>query len=174
MRPARRALYGALGGAGGTLALSGLRATLARAGLVQETAPEQVVERLEELGMLEGWSSGARRALAVVAHLSYGIGTGLVLGLVRDERSGVAEETAVGSALGILAWGAGWATWLPLTGVHRPPWRQRTPRVLLPVLDHAAFGAVWGLLYRLLRTRGGETPRGRPRVRVHEKTDGHW
>ena len=56
--------------------------------------------------------------------------------------------SSVGSALGILAWGAGWASWLPLTGVHKAPWTQRTPRVLLPVIDHAVFGAVWGLLYR--------------------------
>ncbi len=151
----RRAAYGALGGVGGTVALSGLRAALARAGLVQETAPEQVVERLGELGLLEGSSPVTRRLLAAGAHFAYGIGIGAVLGLIRDERGGTGEETAVGSALGILAWGAGWATWLPLTGVHRPPWKQRTPKVLLPVIDHAAFGAVWGLLYRLLRARRG-------------------
>jgi hypothetical protein len=151
----RRAAYGALGGAGGTVALSGLRRLLSAMGLVQETAPEQVVERLKELGLLEGWSSGARRLLAVLAHFAYGMGIGAALGLVRDEQGGAGEETAVGSALGILAWGAGWATWLPLTGVHRPPWKQRTPRVLLPVIDHAAFGAVWGFLYRWIRSDRG-------------------
>jgi hypothetical protein len=36
-------------------------------------------------------------------------------------------------------------SWLPLTGVHEAPWAQRTPKVLLPVLDHAVFGAAWGL-----------------------------
>lgn len=30
-------------------------------------------------------------------------------------------------------------------GVHRPPWAERTPKALLPVLDHAVFGAAWGL-----------------------------
>lgn len=152
MRFVRRMVYGALGGAGGTLALSGLRELFSLAGLVQETAPQQVVERLEELGLVEDWSPGARRLLAAAAHVAYGVGIGAVLGLVRDERGGVTEETAVGSALGILAWGAGWATWLPLTGVHRPPWKQRTPRVLLPVIDHAAFGAVWGFVYWRLRS----------------------
>ncbi len=150
----RRAAYGALGGVGGTIALSGLRQTLAWVGLVQETAPEQVVDRLEELGLVDDWSSGARRLLTVAAHLAYGTGIGASLGLLRRERGGPAEEAAVGSALGLLAWGAGWATWLPLTGVHSPPWTQRTPKVLLPVLDHAAFGAAWGLLYRAMRTRG--------------------
>jgi len=51
----------------------------------------------------------------------------------------------VGAALALLVWGAGWASWLPLTGVHRAPWTERTPKVLLPVVDHAVFGAAWGL-----------------------------
>ncbi|HKH77726.1 MAG TPA: hypothetical protein VKA51_12275 [Rubrobacteraceae bacterium] len=147
----KRAIYGALGGLGGTVALSGLRQGLARAGLVQKTAPEQVVDRLDELGLTADWPPEARRALAVAAHLAYGVGTGAVLGLLRRRRGGVSEEAAVGSALALLAWGAGWSTWLPLAGVHEPPWEQETPRVLLPVLDHAVFGAVWALIYRAQR-----------------------
>ena len=77
----------------------------------------------------------------------------MAFGLLRRERGGLAEEAAVGSALGVLAWGAGWATWLPLTGVHKAPWTQRTPRVLLPVLDHTAFGAAWGLVNLALSRR---------------------
>ena len=153
MNPTRRATYGTLAGIGGTLALSGLRQALDWAGLVQETAPEQVVDRLEELGLVEDWSPGTQRLLTVAAHLAYGMGIGATLGLLRRKRGGPAEEAAVGSALGILAWGAGWATWLPLTGVHSPPWEQQTPKVLLPVLDHAVFGAVWGLVYQALGNR---------------------
>ena len=148
MKLRRRALYGALGGVGGTIALTGLRTGLAWAGLVQKTAPEQVVDRLEELGLTEDWSPGAHRALAAIAHLAYGVGMGTILGLLRRHRGGIAEEAAVGSALGLLAWGAGWSSWLPLTGVHEPPWEQESPRVLLPVVDHAFFGAVWALIYR--------------------------
>jgi hypothetical protein len=150
-----RALAGALGGLGGTLVLSGLREAWARIGLVFKTAPMQVVDRVEELGLVGDLSPMGRRLLTVVAHFAYGSGTGLVFGLLRRERGGPAEEASVGSALGILAWGAGWASWLPLTGVHEPPWSQRTPRVLLPVIDHAVFGAAWGLLYwKLTRGRG--------------------
>ena len=146
---ARRALYGALGGFVGTLALTGFRKALAGLGFVETTAPEQVIGRLEELGLVDDWSPEARRVLTVVAHLAYGVGIGTVLGLLRRERGGVTEEAAVGSALGLLSWGAGWASWLPLTGVHLPPWKQQTPKVLLPVLDHAVFGAVWGVVYGL-------------------------
>ncbi len=50
------------------------------------------------------------------------MGTGTVFGFLRRERGWPTEEAAVGTALGLLAWGVGWASWLPLTGVHRAPW----------------------------------------------------
>jgi hypothetical protein len=148
-----RTLAGGLGGIAATLVLSGMREAFTRMGLVFETAPMQVVERMDEVGLLEGWSPGARRLLTVAAHFGYGMGTGTAFGFLRRERGGPTEEAAVGAALGLLAWGAGWTSWLPLTGVHRAPWTQRTPRVLLPVLDHAVFGAAWGLAYWALGGR---------------------
>jgi hypothetical protein len=150
-----RALAGALGGVGATLVLSGLREALSRMGLVFETAPMQVVDRVEELGLVGELSPGSRRALTAFAHLAYGVGVGTALGLLRRQRGSAGQEAAVGSALGLLAWGAGWASWLPLTGVHAPPWRQRSPKVLLPVIDHAAYGAAWGLAYRALIRKQG-------------------
>ena len=151
MTLARRAFYGALSGLGATLALTGFRKVMAGFGLVGTTAPEQVIERLEELRVLDGLSPEARRVLAAVAHLAYGVGTGTALGLLRREHGETVEEASVGSALGVLAWGAGWSSWLPLAGVHQPPWEQQSPKVLLPVLDHAVFGATWGVIYRATR-----------------------
>jgi hypothetical protein len=120
-------------------------------GLVHTSAPEQVVERLEDLGVLEDLSPRRRLALTIIAHFAYGVGSGAAFALLRRERGDMKTEAAVGSALGVLAWGVGWSSWLPLFGVHSPPWRQQTPKVLLPVLDHAVFGAVWGLFYRASR-----------------------
>ena len=150
-----RAFTGALGGAGGTLVLSGLREVFKRAGLVFDTAPVQVVDRIEELGLVGDLSPGAHRALTAVAHCAYGIGAGMVFGLLRRQSGEPVEEAAVGSALGVLVWGAGWASWLPLTGVHQAPWTQDTPKVLLPILDHAVFGAAWGLVYWALTREDG-------------------
>ena len=149
----RRAATGALGGLGATLVLTGLRQAWAKMGLVFETAPMQVVDRAEEVGLVGNLSPPSRRFLVVFAHFAYGAATGTTFGLLRRERGGPGEEAAVGSALGVLAWGAGWSSWLPLTGVHKAPWTQRTPKVLLPVMDHAVFGAAWGLLNRVLSRR---------------------
>lgn len=147
----RRASCGALSGIGGAIALSGFRKILSWAGLVGATAPEQVVARLEELGLVDGWPPVVRRLLVVAAHLSYGAGIGATLGVLRRKRGEAGEEAAVGTTLGILTWAANWTVVLPLSGVHQPPWKERTPKVVLPVLDHAVFGAVWGLIYRSTR-----------------------
>jgi hypothetical protein len=101
----KRVLAGGLGGIAATLVLSGMREALSRTGLVFETAPMQVVERMDEVGLLEGLSPGARRLLTVAAHFAYGIGTGTAFGFLRRERGGSREEAAVGAALGLLAWG---------------------------------------------------------------------
>jgi hypothetical protein len=148
----RRTASGALGGVGSTLVLTGFREALSAAGLVGATAPEQVIARLEELGLLDDPSPEAWRVLTAVAHLTYGVGIGAALGLLRRERGGVAEEIAVGTALGIVVWGANWSGLLPLIGAHLPPWRERTPKVLLPIIDHAVYGATWGVLYRAMRS----------------------
>jgi hypothetical protein len=60
MTLARRALCGALRGLGGTLALTGFRKVIAGLGLVGTTVPEQVIERLEELRVLNDLSPEAR------------------------------------------------------------------------------------------------------------------
>jgi hypothetical protein len=150
----KRASRGVLAGLGATVVLTGLREAWAKAGLVFETAPMQVVDRMEEAGLVGDLSPRGRLMLGSIAHFAYGAGTGAAFGLLRKETGTRAEEAAVGSALGVLAWGAGWSSWLPLTGVHSPPWSQRTPRVLLPVIDHAVFGAAWGLLNLALSGRG--------------------
>jgi hypothetical protein len=151
MAAKERASRAALAGLGATVVLTGLREAWAKTGLVFETAPMQVVDRMEEVGLVGDLSPRGRLVLITIAHFAYGAGTGAAFGLLRKQTGTQAEEAAVGSALGVLAWGAGWSSWLPLTGVHRAPWTQKTPKVLLPVIDHAVFGAAWGLLYQALR-----------------------
>ncbi len=164
----RRMLAGALSGFGGTFVLTGVRQALAATGAVFTTAPEQVVGRLEELGLLEGFSPRARKALTLAAHFLYGTAIGAAFGALRrtdeePESDTAAElqgnrddrmtEVAVGATLGVLSWGASWAGLLPIVGVHPAPWTQKTPRAILPVLDHAVYGAAWGLVYWTLTRR---------------------
>ena len=144
-----RVLGGAVGGAGATLFLSGLRGALSMVGIVYETAPMQVVDRLQEISPVRDRPL-LRRIAAVAAHLGYGVGAGTIFGLLRHKQEGPGTELAVGTALGVLLWGLGWAGWLPMLGADRAPWSYRTPRVLLPILDHAAFGVAWATIFYVL------------------------
>ena len=163
-----RILAGALGGLGSTLVLVGFRKALAAMGAVYTTAPEQVVTRLEEVGVLDRFSPAVKRVITYVAHFLYGISVGATFGALRrtdeepesetaaelqGDREDAATEAAVGVALGVLSWGTGWAGWLPISGVHPAPWTQKTPRALLPIVDHAVYGATWGLIYWTLTRR---------------------
>ena len=131
---------------GGTVVLSALRSALREVGLVYETAPMQVVERLEQADLVAD-RPVAKRALALAAHLAYGTGAGSALGALRRGPDDAVTEIAVGAALGVLLWGVGWAGWLPILGADRAPWSYHNPKVLLPILDHAVYGAAWGLLF---------------------------
>jgi hypothetical protein len=124
-------------------------------GVVHKTAPMQVVERMKQANPLEDRPL-AKRGLALATHFAYGTAAGAAFGALRREREGPATELAVGATLGVLLWGIGWAgycggsvgpdSYLSL-GAARAPWSYNTPRALLPVLDHAVYGAVWGLLF---------------------------
>ena len=147
MKSAEKALAGAAGGVGGTLVLSALRSALREVGLVYETAPMQVVERLVQEADLPADRPVAKGALSLAAHLAYGTTVGAALGALRDEADDAGTEAAVGMALGVLMWGVGWAGWLPIVGADRAPWNYHNPKVLLPIVDHAVYGAVWGVLF---------------------------
>ena len=146
MSAAEKALAGAAGGAGGTVVLSALRSALREAGVIYKTAPMQVVERLEQADLVAD-RPVAKRALALAAHIAYGTVAGATLGALRREPDDAGTELAVGAALGVLLWGVGWAGWLPILGADRAPWTYHSPKVLLPILDHAVYGAAWGLLF---------------------------
>ena len=151
---AEKALAGAASGAGGTVVLSVLRNILWIVGVVYKTAPMQVVERMQQANLVKD-RPVAKRALALAAHLAYGTGAGAAFGALRPKREGVGTELAVGATLGVLLWGVGWAGWLPILGADRAPWSYRSPNALLPVLDHAAYGAAWGLMFWAFSRRKG-------------------
>jgi hypothetical protein len=131
-----------------------LRYVLGKMGVVYKTAPMQVVDRLQQADLIAD-RPVAEGAVAIAAHLACGTVAGAALGALRQKREDVKTELAVGATLGILLWGVGWAGWLPILGADRAPWSYRTPNALLPVLDHAVYGAAWGLLFWALSRRKG-------------------
>lgn len=97
-----RALCGAAGDLTGTVALTALRRGLRSAGIVEITAPDQVVARLEDF--IGEFEPAPRRVLVLVAHYAYGMTSGAAFGAVmRRPAADYGTEAAAGAAMGVLA-----------------------------------------------------------------------
>jgi hypothetical protein len=101
--------------------------------------PEKVREKIpEEL------EKAAAKSLA----LGYGTTFGALYAASRPETRNLLLE---GSALGLVAWGAGYLGWLPATGLMPPVTKQEPGQIAGPILSHILFGIATVGLYRLLR-----------------------
>jgi hypothetical protein len=105
----------------------------------EEHLPEKVREKIpEEL------EKAAAKSLA----LGYGATFGALYAASRPETRNLLLE---GSALGLVAWGAGYLGWLPATGLMPPVTKQERGQIAGPIVSHILFGIATVGLYRLLR-----------------------
>lgn len=112
-----------------------------RAGLVGRQPPEAIVRRAGALTAVEPRGRLAD-ALAVVAHLGFGAGTGAAYALLPPTRRPVLRGVAVGQAV----WAVSYAGWVPAMGALPPAHRDRPGRQAVMVAAHALYGAVLGAL----------------------------
>ena len=96
--PVGRALLGAGSGLGATVAMSGVMLAAQWAGLVDEQPPERVVEAgLEAAGVPDpDRVEPATTALAVVAHVGYGMLLGALFALAQPRRASTLRGAAFG------------------------------------------------------------------------------
>jgi hypothetical protein len=107
---------------------------------------EYVVARAERLAG-RTLSPDQRESAKQKTHWVYGIGWGLLLGLLApkiDLRS-PGRALAAGAALGAGVWTVGYAGWLPAAGLVDPIHRQSPKRSLAPLASHVLFGVVAAL-----------------------------
>lgn len=124
-----------------TAAMSALMLAAGRAGLVGRQPPEAIVRRAGALTAVEPRGRLAD-ALAVVAHLGFGAGTGAAYALLPPARRPVLRGVAVGQAV----WAVSYAGWVPAMGALPPAHRDRPGRQAVMVAAHALYGAVLGAL----------------------------
>jgi hypothetical protein len=105
----------------------------------EEHLPHKVRQKIpEEL------EKAAAKSLA----LGYGTTFGALYAISRPETKNWLLE---GTALGLVAWGAGYLGWLPATGLMPPVTEQEPKQVVGPILSHLLFGIATVGLYRFLR-----------------------
>ena len=112
-----------------------------RAGLMGRQPPEAIVRRAGALADEEPRGRLAD-ALAVLAHLGFGAGTGAAYALLPPSRRPVARGTAV--ATGVYA--VSYAGWVPALGALPRADRDRPPRQAVMLAAHLLYGAVLGAL----------------------------
>lgn len=152
----RRASMGAAAGLAGTALIQGMM----QAG--QKWAPwslppidqdpgEFMVQQAEKV-LPNDWREKVPDSLehAAARSLAFGYGTtfGALYAAARPTRPHLLLE---GTALGLIAWGAGYLGWLPATGLMPPITKQEPEQIAGPIVSHILFGIATVGLYRLLR-----------------------
>jgi hypothetical protein len=81
-------------------------------------------------------------ALAVVAHLGFGVGTGAAYALLPRSTRPVLR----GLAVGVAVYAVSYAGWVPALGALPRATRDRTTRQAVMVAAHLVYGGVLGAL----------------------------
>jgi hypothetical protein len=147
---------GAVAGLAGTFVIQGLLAASQKWAPqslppIKQDPGEFMVEKAEKhlpdkvrQKIPEELEKAAAKSLA----LGYGTTFGALYAISRPETKNWLLE---GTALGLVAWGAGYLGWLPATGLMPPLTKQEPEQIVGPILSHLLFGIATVGLYRFLR-----------------------
>ncbi len=132
---------GAAAGAVATAPMSALMLAAGRTGLMGRQPPEAIVRRAGELAAVEPRGRLAA-ALAALAHLGFGAGTGVAYALLPPSGRPVVRGVAVGAGV----YAVSYAGWVPALGALPRADRDFPPRQAVMVGAHVLYGAVLGAL----------------------------
>jgi hypothetical protein len=141
---------GAVRGAIGAMAMTGMRTFTADAGLVRETPPQSIAKKRRPGGMLSYVPKSRRRAFVEVMHWSVGVTGGAIFGLMPDP---LRRAPWFGPIYGVgilVSYDFGIAPLLGLKQSRRP---KATEQAAL-IADH--------LVYGLILSGGERAPESRP------------
>lgn len=139
-RVARRPwMKGAIRGAVGAMAMSGMRQFAVGVGMIERTPPEAMLR--EGVPTLLRQVPEHRRTAAIeLAHWSYGAAAGAVFGLVPGRLRGF---RLTGPVYGLLSWGAFELVLAPALGLAHAR-RDRPQERFALLVDHVVFGLIIG------------------------------
>lgn len=145
MRPTLRGLLtGALGGAFGTAAMSGVMLAAQQAGLMHAQPPEAITAAALNATGVRPRNAQTQDVLAGLFHLAFGVGAGSVFGVRHRAGSMRVHPVIGGIAYATLVWAASYQGWVPALGIMPPASRDEPGRPPTMVLAHWVYGAVLG------------------------------
>lgn len=143
-RDVQAILDGALGGAVGTVGMSGLMLAADKAGLMGEHPPDKIAgAALDAIGVHDR-DEETQDAVAVVLHLGFGMGCGAIFGVLHRRLPFRVPAVLHGMLFASLIWATSYEGWVPALGIMPPASRDRPdrPRVMFAV--HLVYGALLG------------------------------
>ena len=147
MTDKRELAHGALRGAVGAMAMTGMRRFAVEVGMLQRPPPQQIVREAAP-GLRRTAPAGRERAVEEVVHWAYGAGGGVAFAALPD----VARRLPwAGPAYGITLWLGFELVLAPLLGLSHHRRHGVVARVALMV-DHALYGLVLSELRERPRT----------------------
>ena len=139
-RRARLALYGALGALYGAAAMSLIRLSLRRAGLLDKMVPQALTEwAANKLGTEPPVVPAGHPVADQLVHLGYSVAWGgvaaPVLFAAADRRN-----LGIGSLFGLGLWAIGPMMLFPLLKIARPAWKSSATENLTDIVTHVVYG----------------------------------
>ena len=134
----REVLHGALRGAVGAMAMTGMRAFTADIGLVRETPPQSIAKKRRASGLMSYVPRSRRRAFVELCHWSVGVAGGAIFGALPDR---LRRARWLGPVYGVgilVSYDFGIA---PLLGLKQSKQPKATEQAAL-VADHLLYGLV--------------------------------
>jgi hypothetical protein len=131
-------IHAGMRGAVAAMAMTGMRVFTRDVGIVDQTPPEAIAKRRPARGLLRKVPRGRRRAVVEVAHWSYGVGGGMVFGLLPDS---LRRYPWAGPAYGLVVWLGYELAIAPALGLSHAKRPQLVESAALAV-DHLLYGFV--------------------------------
>jgi hypothetical protein len=131
-------LHGALRGAIGAMAMTGMRTFTADVGLLRETPPQSIAKKRRPAGVLSYVPKSRRRAAVEVLHWSVGVAGGTIFGALPDQ---LRRAPWFGPVYGLgilLSYDFGIAPLLGLKQAKRPKPEEQAALIA----DHLLYGFV--------------------------------
>lgn len=130
---------GALGGATGTAAFTGLMYGAQRVGLLGEMPPRKITRKI-----MERTAKTTRYvdAATTIAHLSFGLASGVLFAAITHRVRTKVPRVVLGMGFGAAVWAASYAGWAPALGLMPAPSKDRPDRPIVGFLGHLLFGAL--------------------------------
>ena len=145
----RAAIDGAEGGAAGTLLMSLVMLGAKKAGLMGKLPPKRITEAALQAAGETQTNNETVDVLTTIAHFGYGIGAGVLFGVVVQRLRPSLDRGLLGVIYGSLIWFVSYKGWVPALGIMPPPERDRPYRPESMLVAHWVYGWTLGKVFAL-------------------------